>query len=387
MNIKSYFCQNPKTVPLHNSQVGAVVMVCTLAYKLSSLPSLVSEGLSSSTMWFFLGVGILDALSFCLLYAFFYDGGDSILSNSVFYKIGLVFVAVFLGFKCLVFFSLSVLFFTVELYVGVSPIIVVSILIAPVIYVGAKGVNTIARICEIMVFLIFGIVILNLAFLDADLEIGRNLPVFSVPVKEFFAQSFRYGTWLGNFFPLMFVKVQNKKFPYVATSFSLTQIVILIVVFIGVAMYGNALKIVGNLLIEMAGFNQLSTEIGRMEWTALFAVIIMGVVELAFLFSGVCECSLRLVKSRAVLGGLLATLVFLLCVLLNSPQTIADFSQNKIVGYIMSGLSLVLPAYFLALKMHTLKKGKQNHLTTSTCEKINEKLCENHGENQKKESL
>lgn len=358
MKINNRFCHNPKTTTLYNSQVGGVVVISTLAYKLSSLPSIVSEYLSSSTLWFYLLFVLVDTFAFVITYLFFHDGGDELLHDDLRYKFGLVFASIFMGFKCLTFFAFSVLFFAIELYVGIAPVIVVTMLIVPVIYLGVKGVVTIARLCEIMVFLILGIIVLNLAFLKADLDIGRNLPVLSTSAKEFFAHSLRYGTWLGNFMPLMFIKVKKKKFPYIPTSFGVTQLLTVIVVMIGVAMYGNAMKIVSNLLIETSGFNQLSTEIGRMEWTALFAVIVMGITEMGFLFYGVMECSVRLTKSKIPFGFILAVVIFLLCTLLPSPQSIADFSHSKIIGGVMTAFSVILPVYFVILK--GLKRRENN---------------------------
>ncbi len=359
---------------MYNSQVGAVVFLCSIAFKLSSLPSIVNEFLSSSTLWFYIGLILVDTLSFVLTYLFFKDGSDEHLHKDTRYKIGLFVLMLYLSFKCIAFFSFAVLFFTVELFVGVPPFIVVSILIAPIVYIGVKGANTIARTAEIFVFIIFGVILLNLAFLDAKLDIGRNLPVFSMPAREVFAHSLRYGNWLGNLLPFIFVKIENKKFPYVSTSYASSQIVVLIVVFIGMSMYGDSMKVLSNLLIETSGFNQLSTEIGRMEWTALFAVVVMGIMEMAFLYYGVAECSVRLVGSRIPMKIMLPLVLFLLAVLLPSPQIVADFSHTEIVGAIMAILSLILPAYFLLLKLWVKKRFKDRSQSKSSIEQSNKAI-------------
>lgn len=57
----------------------------------------------------------------------------------------------------------------------------------------------------------------------------------------------------------------------------------------GVAIYGDALKMVSDLLIHIASFNQLSLEIGRMEWTNLFVILAMSV----FLYLFVRRCKQR----------------------------------------------------------------------------------------------
>ena len=246
-----------------------------------------------------------------------------------------------------------------ELYVGISPIIVVAILIAPILYLGLKGGKTIGRTAEILAPIVFTIIVLNLVFLDSHTDFRRNLPILAVPLKDFALHSLKYGTWLGNFFPLLFVKVKNKTFPYISTSVATTQLLTLAVILVGVAMYGDAMKILGNLLVEISGFNQLSTEIGRMEWTSLFAVIVMGVMEMAFLFYGLTECSVRLVNSKFPATILVVVVVFLLSILLPSPQIIADISHTTEFGIVMFVLSLILPIYLLTVKVFYKKKEQK----------------------------
>lgn len=359
MSIKHSLCQKANTTTLYNSQIGAVVFLCVLSYKLSALPSIAGEYLSSSTLWFYLVLSVFDTIEFALLYFFFYDGSDERLKDKLAYKIGLIFLTIFLGLKCIAYFSFAVLFFTVELYVGISPIIVVAILIAPILYLGLKGGKTIGRTAEILAPIVFTIIVLNLIFLDSHTDFRRNLPVLAVPLKDFALHSLKYGTWLGNFFPLLFVKVKNKTFPYISTSVATTQLLTLAVILVGVAMYGDAMKILGNLLVEISGFNQLSTEIGRMEWTSLFAVIVMGVMEMAFLFYGLTECSVRLVNSKFPATILVVVVVFLLSILLPSPQIIADISHTTEFGIVMFILSLILPIYFLTVKVFYKKKEQK----------------------------
>ena len=84
---------------MYNSQVGAVVFLCTLSYKLSTLPSIVNEYLSSSTLWFYLLLSLVDILEFVLVYLFVKDGGDELMKDKIPYKIGLGILFVFLGFS------------------------------------------------------------------------------------------------------------------------------------------------------------------------------------------------------------------------------------------------------------------------------------------------
>ena len=81
MSIKRSLCQKSNATTLYNSQIGAVVFLCALSYKLSALPSIAGEYLSSSTFWFYLVLTIFDTIEFALLYFFFCDGSDERLKD------------------------------------------------------------------------------------------------------------------------------------------------------------------------------------------------------------------------------------------------------------------------------------------------------------------
>lgn len=365
--INSQFCQKlktrPQTTTLYNSQIGAIYFVCFTVFRISSLPSFVSSKASSETLLVYVIMLSLDLVLFALSYTYFSVGADEKFKDkpSTFYKIFLVFLAVYFAFKLTLYFSLASLFITAELFTGISPWIVVFILLIPVVYIGAKGAKNIARIAELSFVVIAVIIAFNLIFLKTNLDVRRNLPLDALSAKEFFDASFSHGVWLGDFFPLLFIRQTNKKLPFIPISAGISTLLVLIIVFLGVSLYGNALEYTSNVLIRIAGFNQLSTEIGRMEWMPLFAILIMGILEMSFLLYGIGECSARLFKSKYVLLCAMAIIIFALSLALPSQQQIVDLARTNATGYIFTVLSsFIALASFILSKTTKSKKDKEN---------------------------
>ncbi len=348
--INSAFHKKPITTTIFNSQVGAVIFICAFAHKASSLPALISESIGSSTLWLYVFMSVVDLTCFALTYYFFSDGTDEALENSKAYKIGIAILMVFLGLKGVVFFAHSAMYLSHELFVNVSPFVVISILLIPIAYIGTKGIKTIARTCEILFPIVFFIIIANLVFIKSQTDFTRNLPVFAVAPSEFFKTSMQFGLWLCDPFPLIFVRVKNKKRPYVSLSAGCCFILLNVCVLVGMAIYGDSMRLVSNLLVKMAGFNLLSLEIGRLEWTVLFAVMTMGLVTQSLIFWGINECAIRLFKTDVPTKIGWCALLLSLGIFLPSLQTIIDFSHGRIVGTVAFSIAVFLSAYFALLK-------------------------------------
>lgn len=359
--IKSSFCQKPNTATIFNSQVGAIVFICAFAHKVSSLPALISQAIGSSTLWLYIFMSAVDLVCFALTYYFFSDGTDEKLQDSKAYKAGLIVLMAFLSLKGVVFFAHSATYLSLELFVNVSPFVVISILLIPIVYLGTKGIKTIARTCEILFPVVFFIIVANLVFIKSQTDFSRNLPVFAVEPSEFFKTSAQFGLWLCDPLPLVFVKVKNKKRPYVSLSSGCCFILLNVCVLVGVAIYGDALRLVSNLLVKMAGFNLLSLEIGRLEWTVLFAVMTMGLATQSLLFYGISECGIRLFGTSLPVKVGWPVLLLCLGLFLPSLQTVVDFSHGEIVGAISFAIAVGLSVYFAILKYALKHKTRRMH--------------------------
>lgn len=333
---------------IYNSQAAAIIFTVGIGFKLSSAPALMSEKFQSSTFWVFLFFTAIEGICTVCIFAFNRISGDSLLraTSSKAYKSLCLIACFWLMTKTVFYFCYSVSYLTHELFTGVQPHLVYLLFLLPVVYLGIKGTRAISRSCELFAFLFFAVIILNLAFLDADMDLGRNFPIIAFDFEHYLENMPKFGLWLGDLFPFAFLRVRNKKTPYVTLGITVTWTLANVIVFLGVALYGNALKVVSDLLIQIASFNQLTLEIGRMEWTNLLAMLMMSLYSLAFLFDGANNACLRAIGTS--LPSKIICPVTLVCISLFVPSTqaVTQFALTW-AGYVLSAASFLLPVLLL----------------------------------------
>lgn len=328
---------------VYNSQAGFIIFALGML-NLSSLPSVLSETYHSSTFWIFLLLTVVDVILTAAVFVFARRRYDDLLrvTSDKFYKLCCLIASFWFILKGVFYFSYSASYLVNEQFGGVEPTLFYILLLLPIIYIGLKGARAISRTAEIFVPIFFVLILLNLIFLDTDLDLGRNMPIFAVPPKEFFKNSFRYGLWLGDTLPFMFLRIKNKKFPYVSGGIAITAVIACTIILLGVSMYGNALVAVSDLLVRIAGFNQLSFDIGRMEWTNLFSVIGISIMSMSFLYFGCSAASERSTSFSLPFKILFPVTVAAVILAAPSSQAIAEFSVET-VGYIMFAVAVFLP--------------------------------------------
>lgn len=346
---------------IYNSQAAAIVVAVGFAFKLSAAPGIICESYGSSTLWVYLLFTAVEFLIAALSFAFSRMNGDGMLVavNCKFYKTCCLLSSMWLTMKIVFYFCYCMSYLTHELFTGTQPFLIYVLFLLPVVYLGLKGTRSIARTAELFAALAVFSIVANLAFLDMNMDIGRNLPIFSMPPSEFFSKAPRFGLWLGDMFPFAFIRIRNKKMPYITTSAVCVWTLINVIVMLGIALYGNALKMVADLLIHIASFNQLSLEIGRMEWTNLFIIIAISIISMAFLYDGAYKTFERATGSATLSKILCPVAVLVTALTVTSAQTVTDFALG-IFGYVLFGIAVAMPS-FLVLAA-TVKKRKYRHI-------------------------
>lgn len=346
---------------IYNSQAAAIVVAVGFAFKLSAAPGIICESYGSSTLWLYLLFTAVEFLIAALSFAFSRMNGDGILVavNCKFYKTCCLLSSMWLTMKIVFYFCYCMSYLTHELFTGTQPFLIYVLFLLPVVYLGLKGTRSIARTAELFAALAIFSIVANLAFLDMNMDIGRNLPIFSMPPSEFFSKAPHYGLWLGDMFPFAFIRIRNKKMPYITTTAVCVWTLVNVIVMLGIALYGNALKMVADLLIHIASFNQLSLEIGRMEWTNLFIIIAISIISMAFLYDGAYKTFERATGSATLSKILCPVAVLVTALTVTSAQTVTDFALG-IFGYVLFGIAVALPS-FLVLAA-TVKKKKYRHI-------------------------
>ena len=334
---------------VYNSQAGSMVFACGIVFKVSSLPGLVAETLGTSVLWLYLFMSAVDIALLAAVFFFARSGADLIPSvrRAAAYRAVCAVMSAYLCLKGLLYFVYIVIFLTMDLFMGIDIYIVVLVLAPPVIYIAAKGWRALARISELLAPLLLLLIVTDLVFLQTDVDLGRHLPADLLSPREFFGEGLRYSLWLGDLFPLLFVRIKNKRLPHILIGSGLAYAVVVTVALLAVAMYGAALPYVYNMLIRISGFNLLSLEIGRMEWTALFVVVTMAMLGLALLLRGAGEASRRATGTPAPAFILFAAGT-VACMFVPTLHTVADFCYSPAFGYAMFALALALAAAFAA---------------------------------------
>ena len=341
---------SPEVNTLYNSQAACLVFSCGIVFKVSSLPGLVYSEMRSDTLWLYLFMIALDLL--CLAATFFFAscGADEKLSaqNSPAYRALSAVTSLYLMLKGLVYFVYTVVFLMVDLFVGVPPYVVVFILTLPVIYLGCKGLRGISRCAELLAPVLLFILLANFVFLETELDAGRNLPLKAMPTEEFFSRGLLFGMWLGDCFPMLFASVKKKKAPFLTLGTGISYSLVAVTAMLAVAMYGDALPYVYNMLIRLSGFNKLSLEIGRLEWAAILVVIVMAMLALSLHMWGAAEGCRRATGSPLPARLTFAAAIIVVPLAVPTMQDIIEFSMTGF-GYAMSALSLsIAAAYFLS---------------------------------------
>ena len=203
------------------------------------------------------------------------------------------------------------------------------------LYLGTKGLRGIARCAELFTPVLFLILLGSLAFLEADLDVGRNLPLAAMPADEFFARGLRFGMWTGDFLPLLFVRLERKRrFPVLPVGAGVSYALVAVIALLAVAMYGEALPYAYNILIRLSAFNRLSLEIGRLEWAAIFVVIVMAMLSLSLHMWGASEGCRRAFGTPVPARVLFAAAVIVIPIALPSLHEVIDFSTGTF-GYML----------------------------------------------------
>lgn len=342
---------------IYNSQAGVLIFALGVAFKLSTAPSVIAQNYHSSTLWLYLILSAVELFLTALVFGFVRGRNDGLLraTGNRAYRLCCAICSVWLIAKGTFYFSYSAAYLAHEQFGGVEPALFYILLLSPVIYLGIKGSRAIARTAEIFVPIFFVLIVLNLIFLETDLDIGRNLPIFAIEPKDFFSGLPRYGLWLGDAIPFAFLRVKNKRMPYVSSGIAVTFLIVNLIIFLGASIYGEALRTVSDLLVRVAGFNQLTLDIGRMEWTNLFAVIALSILSLSFLFYG-CTAAAERAVGFSLPSKIIFPTVVICCVLFSqSSQQIAQFSVGWI-GYALSAAAVAFPFLFTAAGAYAKRK-------------------------------
>ena len=269
---------------IYTRQMAILIFLSSTAVKLSSLPALWARDISTSVFLAMIFMTLVEIVLFCLVYVFVERGGVELLDKSKIRYPVCVALYFFFFAKLFVFLAFMANFVTNFMFDSISLYIVIITLVTPISYLAIKGIRSIARCGEFFVFFSGVCLFLLLAFLDADFNFERLKPFLATDSLTTFKSGFGYGLWFGDALPFLFVKIKKSKKGVLPIFIGISYALICIITMLSIAIFGDALAIADNILVNLSVFNQLSAVLGRLQWLSIVPWTIGGFIEGGLVF-------------------------------------------------------------------------------------------------------
>ena len=343
---------------IYTRQMAILIFLSSTVIKLSSLPALWAMEISTSVFLAMIIMSVMEIIIFCLVYVFVQADGIKMLDETkVKYPICIVLYLYFFA-KLFTFMAFVANFISNFMFDSISLYILIITIIVPVVYLGIKGMRSIARSGEF--FVIFSVIcyFLLLAFLEADFDFGRLKPILAIDSTAFFKSGFAYGLWFGDALPFIFVTVKKSKKAVLPVTIILTYTLICVVLMLSVAIFGDAIVIADNLLVNLSMFNQLSSVLGRLQWLSIVPWLFGSYLECGMLFWAMTESGVRIVGKRVpviVFSALALTIPYMI---MKRYDFIIE-NTSGILGYVMfAAMILIVVSILIVLNVRRRKNAK-----------------------------
>ena len=220
---------------------------------------------------------------------------------------------------------------------------------AVLFYSAMKNGRAMARLLELLIFLILAGYVANLAITGASAEFSANLPLFPVGLDKFIKAFGRYSLWTGDFLPLLFFQIEenqrtperlnhrgkkrkkSREIPYALGLYVLA-----------VTAYCLTLNAVfkadswraDNLTTSLGAHNILNRLIGRADALSLTVWLIPTVLSLSLNLFAALEASSYFLKNKRVGAAIVAVAAAVLFfTALKSSDGLMRFARSA--GYFM----------------------------------------------------
>ncbi|MGN0795350.1 MAG: GerAB/ArcD/ProY family transporter [Christensenellales bacterium] len=333
---------------IYTRQMAILMFLSSTVMKLSSLPSLWAMDISTSVFLAMILMCVIEIVIFCLIYSFVQSDGVTMLDRSkAKYPVCMGLYLYFFA-KLFVLIAFMANFISNFLFDSISLYIVVITIIIPIVFLAVKGMRSIARSGEFFVLFTALCYFLLLAFLDSDFDFGRLKPMLAVDSMTMFKSGFAYGIWFGDALPFIFVTLKKSKKAVLPITIGLSYTLICIVTMLSVAIFGDALPIADNLLVNLSMFNQLSSVLGRLQWISIVPWLIGSCVECGMLFWAMSEAGMRIVNKKNLVVAFSAIALTVPYVAMKRYDVIIE-NASGVLGYVMFGLMILIPVLLLII--------------------------------------
>lgn len=346
---------------VYGRQLGILVFIITLAFKLARLPAVLAEHTGVNL----LGILLLSAIEVVLLLLvllFVYRGGFDALGGS-FRTAQFALLAVlvlYYFFKGTIYFAYTVQAVRGLMFDEIPQFVLVLTLGIPVFYLAAKGVRTTARTAELFFPFLIAIIAFSLFCLKTDMDFLRNLPLLPAPFASYAKESLSVGFWGMDGAAFLFYSVKKTKGPRVGIAIAVTYVVILAYYVISNAIMGDWLTGVPNVFVSLCSYNFFVRDLGRLDWLGIIAWLSMSVIGMAVIFGAAMDAIGRICSHRSVTCFGSYALVTGVCLIASVPNVI-NMSQHPAVSFVLICVPFAVVLALLSLQA-LARKNNSAHL-------------------------
>lgn len=360
---------------IYNRQLAMLILCTAIVAKVTSLPRYISNNIKDMVFLVELILCIVEILTFVVIYLFIKMDGLKILKEKspVTLKFLLFILLLALIIKMFTAFSSTTIFIISTMFRSVPPYIVIVSLVLPVVYIAFKGLVSLTRSAEVLFWIIYAITIFNLVFYHANMDIMLLLPLLRDDLSVLASGTMSVGAWLGDLSPFLLISLKKRKFPYLAVGVPINYILIMVLVVLGVATFGNAIFIVENVFSYIPIFNEFSLTLGELQWLGLIPWFFMMLLHLSVLQWAIFEIGELLFKKRNAFI-IIYSLAFLIALLsfptLQQTFALATMPYASIICWI--GFVLVPFALLLLAIISKRKKNADDESSAESDEQTND---------------
>ena len=112
-------------------------------------------------------------------------------------------------------------------------------------------------------------------------EVCCHLCVSNGEVLAVLKRGDKFFMWFGDATPLLFLSIKPSKRNPTSLMYGLSAGFVIIGFVLMNAIYGNASEYVVNLVVKVAGFNQFSDVLGRLDWTGIIVWLMLAVIYIS----------------------------------------------------------------------------------------------------------
>ena len=356
---------------IYKRQLAVILFIISLSYKIVMLPKYMSIAASRDSALVMVVMMAIETVMFVLVYATITC--SSILDagfNKWFLKAMLALLLFSSSIKLVALLPETLDYISSILFEeGKWFFIIVSLL--PVIgYIAYKGMNTIARLSEIIIWFVILAIAFTVLFMKVNLDFANLFPILDDGVEPLGNAIDKHFLWFGDFTPLLIVRLAKEDKTRFERAYPPLSMILVDFAVIGffvafIAIYGNVASYIDHAFSNIGVYNKISDMLGGVDFPIIIVWLMMSIIKLSFLLYTVTECTAGRIKEKMSDKGKLiivtATLVIVSLILIfaiDNIDTSYEFATSDIRYFVMASEYLTPLIAFIATSVK-FKKSKE----------------------------